>query len=257
MIEAILVVYSRPKPGRDEDFNDWYTNIHLRDALRFRGSIAAQRFKFSKTQPNADTFEWQYLALYDVFDAARFSREHYDNALTTRMAVTDAFDDSVLADYHYYPLQFRDNDPETPKKGGVILEQLTAAQGKEAAFRAWYEGEYMNAAMKRPGVQSGALLVYRTYGQIFPTVPEHHFVAIYRVADDKAAAAWGADGLLSGSALVDQTKTRATHWDKVNDRLTEDAIHHTSAAALAEEERARARMGNQVATGGREKLNAL
>jgi len=33
-------------------------------------------------------------------------------------------------------------------------------------------------------------------------------------------------------------------------------VHHTSAAALAEEERARARMGNRVLTGGQEKLGA-
>src|SRR3546814_9362138 len=112
MIEAILVVLTKAVPGRDDDLNDWYTNIHIRDALRFRGSITAQRFKRSENQVQTLTpdFDWQYLALYDVFDAQRFSQEHWDNALTSRMMVTDAIDDNVLEDYHYYPLQFRDNE---------------------------------------------------------------------------------------------------------------------------------------------------
>src|SRR3546814_15537661 len=63
--------------GRDDDLNDWYTNIHIRDALRFRGSITAQRFKRSENQVQTLTpdFDWQYLALYDVFDAQRRSEE--------------------------------------------------------------------------------------------------------------------------------------------------------------------------------------
>src|SRR3546814_10788966 len=139
MIEAILVVLTKAVPGRDDDLNDWYTNIHIRDALRFRGSITAQRFKRSENQVQTLTpdFDWQYLALYDVFDAQRFSQEHWDNALTSRMMVTDAIDDNVLEDYHYYPLQFRDNDPENKHDGGVILEQLNPAPGREDAFRKW------------------------------------------------------------------------------------------------------------------------
>src|SRR3546814_7166901 len=51
-------------------------------------------------------------------------------SLTSRMMVTDAIDDNVLEDYHYYPLQFRDNDPENRHDGGVILEQLNPAPGR-------------------------------------------------------------------------------------------------------------------------------
>ena len=51
MIEAILVVMTKAHPGREADLDDWYTNIHVRDALRFRGSISAQRFIRSADQP--------------------------------------------------------------------------------------------------------------------------------------------------------------------------------------------------------------
>lgn len=254
MIEAVLVVLSKARDGRDDELNDWYTNIHIRDALRFRGSIAAQRFVRAAVQPMAlpAGFDWRYLAFYDVFDAARFSREHWDNALTTRMDVTDAFDDTVLEDYHYYPLQFRDNDPETPHSGGVILEQLNPAAGREAEFRAWYNDSYLPAVLARPGVQAGALLHFRRYGQMLPTLPVHNYVAFYRTNDAAAVAGWQNDML--ANPLVDQSTLLVTHWDRLTPRLTEDDVAHTSAAALAAEEAARERMGDKIMTGGREKL---
>src|ERR1700744_915197 len=75
MIEAILVVLTNPVEGRDDDFNDWYTNIHTRDAMRFRGSIAQQRFSFAqeRVQDYPNGFVAKYLALYEVYDAAKFS----------------------------------------------------------------------------------------------------------------------------------------------------------------------------------------
>lgn len=102
MIEAVLVVLTKAVPGLESDMDDWYTNIHIRDALRFRGSITAQRFGWSADQlAPPPGFDWQYLALYDVFEPPRFSSEHWENALTSRMKVSEAIDDSLLYDYHY------------------------------------------------------------------------------------------------------------------------------------------------------------
>ena len=256
MIEAILVVLSKPRPGRDEDFNDWYTNILLRDALRFRGAITAQRFQRSMVQPHAlpPKFDWCYLAFYDVFNAALFSREHWDNALTTRMKVTDAFDDTVLEDYHYYPLQFRDNDPQIPHRGGVILEQLNPAPGREQEFRDWYNNEYFPAVVSRPGVHSGAFLTFRSHGQIMPTTSVHNYVAFYRTNDAAAAQVWQNDQTLRSSVLVDHSSLVVSNWDHLTPRLTTDDVRHTTAAALVAEEQARARMGDKIVSGGREKL---
>lgn len=258
MIEAVLVVLSKARPGREADFDDWYTNIHIRDALRFRGSIAAQRFNRSASQPMAlpASFDWQCLALYDVFDAERFSREHWENALTTRMMVTDAFDDTVLEDYHYYPLAFRDNDPGTAHSGGVILEQLNAAPGQERAFREWYDDEYLPVVARRAGVQSAGFAMYRPYGQMIPTSPSHQYVGIYKVNDAAAWQAWQASRLLADAGCVDQASLRVTHWDWLTARLTKDAVQNPTSAGLAAEEAARLRMGDQVLTSGTEKLGS-
>jgi hypothetical protein len=249
MIEAVLVVLTNPRNGREDDFNDWYTNIHLRDALRFRGSIAAQRFKWSKdqAQDHSGAYGWAYLALYDVFDAERFTREHIDNALTTRMMVSQAIAMDALNDYHYYPLAFRDNDPETPHLGGVILEQLSPVPGNEAEFRRWYQDEYLPAAMRRPGVHSGGLLMFRPHGQLVDSVPVHSHVGIFRIDDASAVAAWRESRDLTHPS-VDQATLAITCWDPVTPRITEDQIIHTDSAGMAAEERARAHMGRDVLT---------
>jgi hypothetical protein len=258
MIEAVLVVLTKAQRGREDDLDDWYTNIHIRDALRFRGSITAQRFSRSASQPMPlpDSFDWQCLALYDVFDPERFSREHWENALTSRMMVTDAIDDRVLEDYHYYPLAFRNNDPETVHSGGVILEQLNAAEGQESVFREWYADEYLPQASRRGGVQSGGFAMFRTYGQMIPTTPSHNYVGIYKVNNAKAWRSWRESKLLAEATCVDQASLRVTHWDWLTAKLTKDAVQNPTSEGLAAEERARRRMGDRVLTSGKEKLGA-
>lgn len=257
MIDAVLVVLTKAVPGREADMEDWYTNIHIRDALRFRGSITAQRFRLAEAQPcPPDDFDWQYLALYDVFDPVRFSREHLENALTSRMQVSDAIDDGELYDFHYYPLRFQDNDPESAHEGGIVLEEFACAEGREAEFAEWYAEHYMHEAAARPGVKSAAFLTYRNHGQMIPVQPKYRYVAIYRINDaDAARAAWAdADAGLDASGLLSPDGIRITQWDAATPRLTKDSVQHPTAAGLAEEERARARMGGNVRTGGLEKL---
>jgi hypothetical protein len=256
VIEAVLVVFTRAHHGRDDDLNQWYTNIHLRDALRFRGSIAAQRFSWSASQVQdfPHGFGWDYLALYDVYDAARFAREHWENAFTTRMHVTDAIDDSELNDFHYYPLHYRCADPAISHSGGVVIEQFNPAPGQDQALRAWCDSIYLPALATTDGVHSSALLIYRSHGQIMPHAPTHRFVGIHRVNETTALRAWQSNNGLFGSALVDQPSLAITHWDRLTPRITEDDVHHTTAAALAAEEHARAQMGTRILTQGREKI---
>lgn len=258
MIEAVLVVLTKALKGREDDLNDWYSHIHIRDALRFRGSITAQRFTRSADQPMdlPASFDWQYLALYDVFDAERFSREHWDNALTSRMMVTDAIDDSVLEDYHYYPLAFRDNDPESRHKGGIILEQINAASGQDGAFRDWYGDVYLPQVMHRSGVHSGGLLMFRQHGQMIPTTPSYQYVGIYRVDDQTTWQEWRDSALLAVAPSVDHNTLRITHWDRLTEKLTKDDVQHPTSEGLAAEERARLRMGDKVLTSGTDKLGS-
>jgi hypothetical protein len=197
------------------------------------------------------------MALYDVFDPERFSREHMEKALTPRMMVTDAIRMDGLNDYHYFPLRFRDNDPGKRHNGGVLMEQIAVSAADEAAFVSWYGDSYFPAACARAGVRKGAFMRFRPQGQLVDAAATHNFVATYHLDDDQALAAWRNDPALQNCTLIDQAMLAVSCWDPVTAKITEDEVIHTSAAALLAEERARERMGSKVLTDRSDELKSV
>jgi hypothetical protein len=61
-----FVVYSNPAPGREDEYNDWYSNQHLKDLRAIPGVVAARRFKLAGTQIRAGAPPHQYLAIYEI-----------------------------------------------------------------------------------------------------------------------------------------------------------------------------------------------
>jgi hypothetical protein len=59
-----LIVLTNPHAGQDRDYNDWYTQQHLRDVTAVPGYLSAQRFKLR--HPMGFEHKWQYLAIYEV-----------------------------------------------------------------------------------------------------------------------------------------------------------------------------------------------
>lgn len=251
MIEAVYVVLTNAAPGRDADFNDWYTNVHARDTMRMRGGLAQQRFRFSAEQvqdfaeETGGPFPAQYLALYEVYDTQWFAQEHRDRARTPYMVIEDSLDMSRLDDFAYYPLAFRDRKPRAAAQCGVVLEQMQVCAGKAEAFREWYAGEYLPQRIAQPGIVSGALLAYEEYGQMMPFPPGHDHVAIWRVEDESARANWRGDAMLTACPFLETTKTMVSCWDIASARIFKDQVAFPDAAALAAEEAARARIKAQ------------
>jgi hypothetical protein len=80
MARNLLLVFSNPVDGREDEYNDWYTNHHLDEILEIEGFRRAQRFRLADAEMNRDTPEtpYRYLALYEVDDDAL---ERADSAL--------------------------------------------------------------------------------------------------------------------------------------------------------------------------------
>src|SRR4051794_12334159 len=47
-LSSIFIVMTDAYEGQEDEFNDWYTNIHCHDTMRFKGSVAVQRWKLSR-----------------------------------------------------------------------------------------------------------------------------------------------------------------------------------------------------------------
>jgi antibiotic biosynthesis monooxygenase (ABM) superfamily enzyme len=64
---VLYVVHTSIDEGRDEAYNDWYSNEHCRDMLTVPGVVSARRYKrFWGDDPHG------YIAAYEFEDQASF-----------------------------------------------------------------------------------------------------------------------------------------------------------------------------------------
>lgn len=78
MARHILLVQTNAIAGMEREFNDWYSNTHLRDIIAIPGFVAAQRFERSEVRrfPDTPVYPYRYLATYEIEGDVR---EAFDN----------------------------------------------------------------------------------------------------------------------------------------------------------------------------------
>jgi hypothetical protein len=68
MPRALYIVNSRPSaPEREEEYNDWYDNVHLADICSVPGVVGATRYRLTGDESTAGGLP-PYLAVYQ-FDS--------------------------------------------------------------------------------------------------------------------------------------------------------------------------------------------
>jgi len=61
-----MVVLSNAKPGREDAFNRWYSQVHVLDTInKLDGFLSAQRFELAEL-PEAPACPYRYLAIYEI-----------------------------------------------------------------------------------------------------------------------------------------------------------------------------------------------
>jgi hypothetical protein len=66
MARYLFVVNSNPAEGREQEYNEWYSNRHLADLLALPGVLSARRFALNDTQLTDVPQLFKYLALYEI-----------------------------------------------------------------------------------------------------------------------------------------------------------------------------------------------
>ena len=64
-MKTYFLVFSNPLDGKEDEYNDWYTNVHLKEVVAIEGFKSAQRFVLTKEQQNANQ-PHKYLAIYEI-----------------------------------------------------------------------------------------------------------------------------------------------------------------------------------------------
>jgi hypothetical protein len=58
-----LIVYTTPAEGREDEYNDWYDNVHLAEVLALGPFVQATRHRISESQ--VFPVNHTYVAIYD------------------------------------------------------------------------------------------------------------------------------------------------------------------------------------------------
>lgn len=67
MQDYVFVVMTNAVEGREAEYNDWYSNVHVHDVVKVPGIVSARRFCLSDIQRRAlPPDQARYLSLYDI-----------------------------------------------------------------------------------------------------------------------------------------------------------------------------------------------
>lgn len=243
-MDDLLIVMSNPLDGRHDEFNSWYSHVHVRDVMRLPGSSAVQRLRLTEGQVAAapgvvPDRSFEYLAVYECGDIERVSAGH-DAVFSPMMLISDSFD-FVMREAYYRPLVHRQHSGVPLHEGAYVLERFPQSVG--ADFEDWYAAERMPALIKLSGVVSGTFSTVADHQMLTPHT-DSWFVGLYRAQDVAATlAAWG-----DAPAYPDVTAV-VSCYEPLMSRLTAKDVLFPSAAGRLSEARARVALGTKVFAG--------
>ncbi|HTZ69466.1 MAG TPA: hypothetical protein VMB71_02350 [Acetobacteraceae bacterium] len=245
-MEQLLIVLSNSAEGRDDEFNEWYSWVHVRDVMRLSpGAIAAQRFALTPEQLPGAPPGHRYLAIYEADAHAGFSTGHAD-VFTEIMPISETFRFDDFRDAYYRPIAAIDWQTDRTGASDAIVERLPAQP--DDAFARWYAAQRFPALMRLPGVTEG-VFSEAAAEQMLPVPEDAAYMAVYRTTDRHATlCAWAA---LEREAPPPWEADRAWRgcYAPVMGRLTAAAARHPSEAEAARAGRARAALGRRVYRG--------
>jgi hypothetical protein len=100
MARYVFVVNTNPVDGREQEYNDWYSNRHLADLLALPGVVSARRFMPADAQVVVGVAQpFKYLALYEIEtdDLADFIGQLISRTGTDRMPISTALSPTTAA----------------------------------------------------------------------------------------------------------------------------------------------------------------
>lgn len=86
-----LLVFTSPREGRDEEYNQWYAETHIPDMLAIPGVTSASRYRQGPVGSGVSGA--QYLAVYDIDgDAGAVMKEIGARSADGRFRLSDSLD---------------------------------------------------------------------------------------------------------------------------------------------------------------------
>lgn len=97
MNRYIFAVHSNAAEGREQEYNDWYSNHHLKDLLAIPGVVGARRLTLAEQQIHPAPPAFKYFCLYEIETdhLQGFIDELTARAGTDRMRISSSLGNSL------------------------------------------------------------------------------------------------------------------------------------------------------------------
>jgi hypothetical protein len=102
------MVLSNAATGTDEEFNRWYSDVHIPEILQLPSFVSARRYRLDQGIP-ART-QHSYLAIYEVTDAERAASEL--RGARSGLTMSSTLDQSTVVQGYYESIV--SSEPATP-----------------------------------------------------------------------------------------------------------------------------------------------
>jgi hypothetical protein len=241
-----MLVFANPIPGKEAEFNGWYSNTHMGDLVQLQGWMGAQRFRIVtnvQPRPSAAGYAHGYLIIWDL-------EETDANAALGRMTAAIAGGKSRLGGAFNYtpgagangtyeaigprikrpdgkgPTMPDPSDNKTPRPNRyVLMEFENALPGKDAEFekaaaqkiatvlalRGWMAAQRFRVAEtpgRAPSVKPKYLTVWETEGVSAQVVNETLQQSLKNGVKDNPAA--------------DMSTAEIVYWEPITPYITKD-----------------------------------
>lgn len=99
-MKSLHVVQVNARPGRLQEFNDWYDSVHIPDVLSIPGVLGARRYELADDQigRRAREYPYRFLTLYEFDgDPGEIVRAINEAIVGGRFAMSPALDPDYVA----------------------------------------------------------------------------------------------------------------------------------------------------------------
>lgn len=148
MMKTLLVVFTDPVPGAEDEYNRWYTEEHLPDCLAVPGYIRATRYRAFEGVDRAITQE--YLSLYelevpDVEGLQKVSVEHMRRIETGEMRAPppDTIDRETMRALYYTANRPRLGRKDTTPESVFLPFTDPVSEERSGEYNQWYDDTHL------------------------------------------------------------------------------------------------------------------
>lgn len=176
-------------PAREDEYNDWYDNVHVPDILATPGFVRARRFVHKELRDGRG----KYMAMYEIesddIDATmRLRRER--RAEETRRGRSSASRGDNFGFRLWLDVLFREFFVQTSPQGAtgasgkwVNFVEQECTPGREAEYHDWYNNLHIPDILRTPGFVGA-----RRYEIQEPRDGRGRYLAVYEIESDDIEA---------------------------------------------------------------------